>query len=564
MGWRWTPKDQTVACATRIPSSAWEHITPPSKSSSLSAKQHVSTRHTELSGPNGTFLERKTKGWFLWFSSHHTGTLVSHGCAQSKIVAPIVSTNQMPSLKMKSKVSVSCLTETKDLHVCPKSKIISKSPCSKIMISTQKAEIDTTVQNCLDVSSRTQPKDVACDQSVDNKEFLDKENSESEQQFSVCSSVLGKMELTNACTANLETIFSPAFEPIEVHSQHYTEKDAVSICDTNMAGVGADEGRSICGYETCDVSDFYISDMIVTSLPFGGNSFDDDISETNCLSDYGSAEPSMFTASEQYMILPALEDDIKVGTSDIISYEEAVMVRESASLYSAIGQIRSCNQESDVKSDLDKSECFDPQSFIKNLPELSEIEVNGQPTLIPKQSPRRKSITLVLDLDETLVHSTLEPCDDADFTFTVFFNLKEYTVYVKQRPYLHAFLERVSEMFEVVIFTASQSIYAKQLLDILDPDGRFISRRMYRESCLFSDGNYTKDLTILGVDLAKVAIIDNSPQVFRLQVNNGIPIKSWFDDPLDCALMSLLPFLETLDDADDVRPIIAKRYGNKE
>uniref|UniRef100_I1MHW0 Mitochondrial import inner membrane translocase subunit TIM50 n=1 Tax=Glycine max TaxID=3847 RepID=I1MHW0_SOYBN len=390
----------------------------------------------------------------------------------------------MPSLKMKSKVSVSCLTETKDLRVCPKSKIISKSPCSKIMISTQKAEIDTTVQNCLDVSSRTQPKDIACDQSIDNKEFLDKENSESEHQFSVCSSVLGKMELTNTCTANLETIFSPAFEPIEVHSQHYTEKDAVSIGDTNMAEVGADEGRSICGYETCDVSDFYISDMIITNLPFGGNSFDDDISETNCLSDYGSTEPSMFTASEQYMILPALEDDIKVGTtSDIISYEETMMVRESASLYSAMGQIRSCNQESDVKSDLDKSECFDPQSFIKNLPELSEIEVNGKPTLIPKQSPRRKSITLVLDLDE---------------------------------------------------------------------------------SCLFSDGNYTKDLTILGVDLAKVAIIDNSPQVFRLQVNNGIPIKSWFDDPLDCALMSLLPFLETLADADDVRPIIAKRYGNKE
>lgn len=56
----------------------------------------------------------------------------------------------------------------------------------------------------------------------------------------------------------------------------------------------------------------------------------------------------------------------------------------------------------------------------------------------------------------------------------------------------------------------------------------------------------------------------NTFQVFRLQVNNGIPIKSWFDDPLDCALMSLLPFLETLAEADDVRPIIAKRYGNKE
>jgi len=53
-------------------------------------------------------------------------------------------------------------------------------------------------------------------------------------------------------------------------------------------------------------------------------------------------------------------------------------------------------------------------------------------------------------------------------------------------------------------------------------------------------------------------------QVFRLQVNNGIPIKSWFTDPSDCALISLLPFLEALVDADDVRPIIAKRFGNKE
>lgn len=114
---------------------------------------------------------------------------------------------------------------------------------------------------------------------------------------------------------------------------------------------------------------------------------------------------------------------------------------------------------------------------------------------------------------ETLVHSTLEHCDDADFTFPVFFNMKEHTVYVKQRPHLQTFLERVSEMFEIVVFTASQSIYAKQLLDILDPDGKVISRRAYRESCIFCDGSYTKDLTVLGVDLAKVVIIDNSPQV---------------------------------------------------
>lgn len=73
-------------------------------------------------------------------------------------------------------------------------------------------------------------------------------------------------------------------------------------------------------------------------------------------------------------------------------------------------------------------------------------------------------------------------------------------------------------MFEIVVFTASQSIYAEQLLDILDPDGKLIARRAYRESCIFSDGSYTKDLTVLGVDLAKVAIIDNSPQVDYLPI----------------------------------------------
>lgn len=470
----------------------------------------------------------------------------------------------MPSVNMKSKVSVGCVTERKDLHICPKSIAISKNSCSKITISSQMAETDTTIQNCIDVSSRRLPKDLTSDQSVDNKEFLDNENSESQHQISTCSSVLGRMETTNSCTANLEATCSPAIEPIEVHSQHFTEKDTGNFGDTKMAGVRADEGRNISDYETCDVSDFYISDMIFTSLPFG-NAFDDDVGENKCLSDYQSTEPSVFPASEQSMVLPALEDDVKIDcTSDVRSYEKYTVERESGSLYSAISQIRSCDQESDVKNYLNKEEDFDPQSFIKILPELSEVESNDHPLLFPKQSPRRKSVTLVLDLDETLVHATLVHSDDADFTFTIFFNMKEYTVYVKQRPFLHTFLERVSEMFEVVIFTASQSVYAKQLLDILDPDERFISRRLYRESCLFSNGNYTKDLTVLGVDLAKVVIIDNLPQAFQLQVNNGIPIKSWFNDPLDCALISLLPFLETLADADDVRPIIAKRYGNKE
>ncbi|KAL5983473.1 hypothetical protein ACLOJK_017559 [Asimina triloba] len=166
--------------------------------------------------------------------------------------------------------------------------------------------------------------------------------------------------------------------------------------------------------------------------------------------------------------------------------------------------------------------------------------------------------------NETLVHSSLEYCEVADFTFQVQFGNELQTVYVRQRPFLHMFLEAVAKMFEIIVFTASQSVYATQLLDILDPDHRLICARAYRDSCVLSESGYTKDLTILGRDLAKVAIVDNSPQVYQLQVENGIPIQSWFGDPADSALVSLLPFLETLAGADDVRPIIAKKFNSQD
>ncbi|XP_059438021.1 uncharacterized protein LOC132170892 isoform X3 [Corylus avellana] len=475
----------------------------------------------------------------------------------------------MPSLKMKTKLSTGCFKEKNGLHACQKSSKISKKSCSYVRISEHTAEFDTCIPECEDVSLNTQVsiKNIESDGVIDREEFLDEENSQFQNQpsFFVDSATIGRME--SAHNSNLETIFSPALEPIDSHTEPKADDDAGNNKDPDMPGLGADESddnRSSSDYQSCDVSDFYISDMIVASLPYHGNAFDDDNGGANCFPDYKCAEPSLlFDVTEQYMMLPFLEDTVK--TSDINrakSCEEAMLGSDNTSLYLAIDQMRPCNQEFDANSDSDQGECFDPQVFIKNLPELSDVVSNFQPAILPEETQNRKHVTLVLDLDETLVHSTLEHHDDADFTFTVFFNMKEHTVYVKQRPYLHMFLEKVAEMFEVVIFTASQSIYAEQLLDTLDPDGKLISRRVYRESCIFADGSYTKDLTVLGVDLAKVAIIDNSPQVFRLQFNNGIPIKSWFDDPSDSALISLLPFLETLVDAEDVRPIIAKRFGH--
>ncbi|CAO2828989.1 unnamed protein product [Amaranthus hypochondriacus] len=204
---------------------------------------------------------------------------------------------------------------------------------------------------------------------------------------------------------------------------------------------------------------------------------------------------------------------------------------------------------------------FDPYFFIKNLPELSAVVPTFRRHLLPKQTRRCPPTTLVLDLDETLVHSSLEPCDNSDFTFTVNFNQSNHTVYVRCRPHLQDFMERVANLFEIIIFTASQSIYAEQLLNVLDPKRRVFRHRVYRESCVYVDGNYLKDLTVLGRDLSRVIIIDNSPQAFGFQVDNGIPIESWFDDRSDQELLLLLPFLESLIGVEDVRPLIAQKFN---
>ncbi|KAG8507102.1 CTD nuclear envelope phosphatase 1, partial [Galemys pyrenaicus] len=144
-----------------------------------------------------------------------------------------------------------------------------------------------------------------------------------------------------------------------------------------------------------------------------------------------------------------------------------------------------------------------------------------------------KKKILVLDLDETLIHShhdgvlrpTVRPGTPPDFIL------------------------KVSQWYELVVFTASMEIYGSAVADKLDNSRSILKRRYYRQHCTLELGSYIKDLSVVHSDLSSIVILDNSPGAYRSHPDNAIPIKSWFSDPSDTALLNLLPMLDALSPA---------------
>ena len=163
------------------------------------------------------------------------------------------------------------------------------------------------------------------------------------------------------------------------------------------------------------------------------------------------------------------------------------------------------------------------------------------------RTKNNKNFSLVLDLDETLVH------------FKETFN-EEGNGVLKIRPGINEFLEEVGKYYELIIFTTATQDYADTLIDAIEEDKIYFEHRFYRNHAIIINNDFVKDLTRIGRPLDKIIIIDNMPQNFRLQKENGIMIKAfWGEDGYDTALYDLIPILVNIaKDGGDVRKGLVK------
>jgi RNA polymerase II subunit A small phosphatase-like protein len=192
-------------------------------------------------------------------------------------------------------------------------------------------------------------------------------------------------------------------------------------------------------------------------------------------------------------------------------------------------------------------------------------ESKNYPISMNYNSKKNKK-TLILDLDETLVHSGFHPFNrKSDFTLNIKVDGKNHTIYVLKRPYVEEFLSQIAPYFEIIIFTASISEYASPLIDMLDKN-KLTSGRLFRQHCLFNHGLYLKDIKIIKKDLKDTIIIDNNPVSYVMNQDNGLPILTWYDDLNDKELLNLIPLLKYLSTQNDVRDVIKNivdRQSNK-
>ena len=160
---------------------------------------------------------------------------------------------------------------------------------------------------------------------------------------------------------------------------------------------------------------------------------------------------------------------------------------------------------------------------IDNKEKSKEKTKTKEPKKIPYISKKpEKNYTLVLDLDETLVHNLTLSFGD----------------YFLVRPGVFKFLKNIHEYYEIIIFTAGNRQYANNVIDRIDVND-YISHRLFKSHVIYEDGVPVKKLDLIGRDLNKLIFVDNLQANAKYNSKNFCPISSWYSDLNDVEISKL-------------------------
>ena len=185
---------------------------------------------------------------------------------------------------------------------------------------------------------------------------------------------------------------------------------------------------------------------------------------------------------------------------------------------------------------------------------------------VPFLSPLKKGenipLTVVLDLDETLIGFEKEENNDEE---NEEYEEDEEDEKIVFRPGLFNFLNNLLKLkCELIIFSSSNKGRADKLIDEIEKNKKYFKKRLYRENCTLIGSAYIKDISKLGRDLSKVIIIDNDLACFYLQQENGILIKPFNGNNNDKILDNLYDILNIIfkNSFQDIR-IELEKYKDK-
>ncbi|XP_044523185.1 RNA polymerase II subunit A C-terminal domain phosphatase [Gracilinanus agilis] len=163
-------------------------------------------------------------------------------------------------------------------------------------------------------------------------------------------------------------------------------------------------------------------------------------------------------------------------------------------------------------------------SMVHSVPELmvssEQAEQLGRED--QQRLHRNRKLVLMVDLDQTLIHTTEQHCQQMSNKGIFHFQLGrgEPMLHTRLRPHCKEFLEKIAKLYELHVFTFGSRLYAHTIAGFLDPEKKLFSHRILsRDECIdpFSKTGNLRNLFPCGDSM--VCIIDDREDVWKYAPN---------------------------------------------